>query len=175
MPVRSLQLNNLWLRNLANAVLFQWGWFACLWGGDVVALSITPLLLMAHGLLINPPKHEWAFIAVVGCLGFLADSLFSMLGILQFDDASLGMIPAWLLCLWLLFASTLMHSLGWLRHRLLLAGLLGAIAGPASYFAGTKLAPVVLQSPTSYSLMVLSVFWGILLPGLYLLARNMRC
>ncbi len=36
-------------RRLLNAALFQLGWFACVLGGDLVAVAVTAAILFAHG------------------------------------------------------------------------------------------------------------------------------
>ncbi len=162
-------------RNVANALAFQLGWFACVLGGDAVALPVTVGLLVLHRGLTGANGREWWFIAIVGMVGLIADSLFGAAGVLRFDNPSLGWMPAWLLCLWLLFATTLCHALGWLRQRLLLAGVLGAVSGPSSYLAGSRLADVALLQPDLLALGMLSLFWGLLFPALLLLSRKLRC
>ncbi len=133
------------------------------WGG---------LILVFHGMFFVEKKSEWTFIAVVALLGFVLDSTLAALDILIFDTASLGYIPAWLLCLWVMFASTLNHSLAWLQSRLVLAALLGAIFGPVSYFSGTKLAPVMLAEPVFISIFTISLCWALLLPLLLMACQR---
>ena len=159
-------------KQLFNGVLFQMGWFACVLGGDAIALLALAVFIVLHGLFFVEKKQEWFFIAGVVLAGFAIDSLLSGLGIFLFELPSAGYIPLWLLCLWFIFATTLNHSLVWLQYRLPLAALLGAISGPTSYFAGSKLAAVTLADPLWLSILVISVCWAILLPVLFLLSRR---
>lgn len=163
----------LWPR-VVNAVLFQLGWLACVLGGDAVAVGMLAAILFCHFGLVYRGEHEWRLIAIVGLLGVLCDSLLALAGVLVFDKPSLGLIPVWLACLWLIFATTLRHSLAWLERRLWLAALLGALAGPSSYIAGARLADVGFASQPLLSPLLLSLIWALLLPGLYWLSARLR-
>lgn len=148
----------------ANAALFQLGWFACVLGGDGVALAALLLLLPAHAVLTGTDWREWRLLLLVALTGLATDSLLALAGIFTFERPSAGLIPLWLLCLWVLFATTLRHSLAWLRPRPGLAALFGAVAGPLSYLAGSELAPVTLAQPLALTLSVLALVWGVLFP-----------
>jgi len=151
---------------LLNGLLFQLGWFACVFGGDVIALLCTITLLFLHGIFFITVKCQWVFIAAVTLLGFLVDTGLALLHVFQFEQASLGYIPVWLVCIWTLFATTLNHSLYWLQHKLCLAALLGAISAPLSYLAGSKITLVVLLDPLYLSLLPISICWALMFPVL---------
>lgn len=175
MQDKVLFFNGLIFSRVANAVLFQLGWFGCVVGGDNVALPLTVVLMVIHYSLISGEPRELVFIALVGCIGWSADTLFALAGVLLFTESGAGLIPAWLVCLWLLFATTLRHSLSWLSGRYLLAALFGAGGGVLSYLAGARLSPsVTLGSPLVTSLMALGLFWGLLLPVLLSFLRRWR-
>jgi uncharacterized membrane protein YfcA len=72
----------------------------------------------------------------------------------------------------MLFATTLNIAFRWLRDRLVLASLLGAVFGPLSYFAGARLGAVVINDFPS-ALIALALAWALLLPGLLLLAKRL--
>src|SRR5690554_7704503 len=55
-------------------------------------------------------------------------------------------IPLWLILLWASFAATILHSMAWLLEKTWLAALLGAIAAPWSYYAGSLLKSIELTS-----------------------------
>ncbi len=85
----------------------------------------------------------------------------------------LSLAASMLLCflaLWLLFATTLNSSLGWLQRRLRLASLLGAISGPLCYRAGEALGALQLGSPVVYA--ATAVEWALMMPLGLLLARR---
>lgn len=162
------------LRNklLLNAALFQLGWFACVLGGDYLALSATVFILFCHARFFMTNHREWWYLAAVALLGLLIDNAMSAVGVFTFAQPSAGLISIWLVCIWVLFAATLKHSMGWLQGRWLLAAALGAVFAPMSYLAGSKLAPVTLATPLSFSLIVLSLCWAVLFPLLLLAARR---
>ena len=158
-------------KKLINAALFQLGWFACVLGGDVIAFVVTVAILCIHELFIVNKRYEWSLIAIIAVTGFIIDNALSLFGVFSFQSPSLLYIPLWLMCLWVLFATTLSHSLAWLKDRLWLAALLGGVSGPMSYLAGSKLADVALSSPPLFSLVTISLCWAILLPAFYLYMR----
>jgi hypothetical protein len=74
--------------------------------------------------------------------------------------------------MWLLFATTLNVSLRWLKHRPLLAAALGAVAGPAAYFAGYKLGGVQIPEFTT-TMTALALGWAVFMPFLMLLSKRL--
>jgi len=86
------------------------------------------------------------------------------LGVFTFAGGDRWVLPLWLAVLWLLFASTLRHSLRWTAKAWWLSSLLGAIGGPMSYLGGARLAGVGLPLGLLPSLILLSVIWAALLP-----------
>jgi hypothetical protein len=82
-----------------------------------------------------------------------------------------GAAPYWILALWALFAAQFNTTFGWLKQRMLLACMLGAIAGPMSFRAGAALGAVRFVQPLPATL-ALALGWAILMPTLILLARR---
>ncbi|MBN4055161.1 DUF2878 domain-containing protein [bacterium AH-315-K03] len=157
-----------------NVVCYQLGWFSCVLGGDRVAVFITALCLILHGKFVVSSKKEWWLIGGLSLTGLLVDSALSSAGVFIFETQnSVLLIPIWLLCIWVLFSTTLCHSLVFLQSRLPLAIVLGAVAGPSSYFAGSSMASVTIAEPLVTSLMMISLSWAIIFPCSLLLAR--RC
>jgi hypothetical protein len=74
--------------------------------------------------------------------------------------------------MWMLFATTFNVSFRWLQSRIALAGVMGAIFGPVSYYSGAKIGAVTLIDPMA-AMIALTVSWGLMLPGLLLLARRL--
>ncbi len=60
----------------------------------------------------------------------------------------------------------------WLRGRHALAAVLGAVAGPASYFAGQKLGAIQFVEPTA-ALTSLAIGWAVIMPVLMLIAERL--
>ena len=80
--------------------------------------------------------------------------------------------PYWIIAMWFLFATTLNVSLRWLHRRILLASIMGLIFGPITYYGGAKLGGVRFTDPT-FSMMVIAISWGVLLPIITIIARRL--
>ncbi len=160
----------------ANIVLFQVGWFACVlgaaqghpWIGAVAAAVIVGW----HVWRAAQPPQEFNLIVSVIILGTLWDSLLVMLGWISYTSGTLiaGAAPYWIVALWALFATSLNVSLRWLKQRLPWAALLGAISGPLSYWAASRLGAAHFVEPL-YIVPALAIGWALIMPALMLLSR----
>lgn len=141
------------MRNIANYILFQAGWLACVWpamDGDMFTgpLAIAGLVILHLGLISKPSnrRSELRLLIKVGLLGTLADTLLTGLGLVQYPTSAEAwpymLAPPWISALWVLFATLPAHSLSWLKGRPALGFLFGAIGGPLSFFAGQRLGAI---------------------------------
>lgn len=161
-------------RQLANAVLFQLGWFACLFAANQpLLLLVAPAILALHVLCIGSWSEDGRLVIAVTLLGSLLDCLLLNLGLFDFGYGR-HLIPPWLVLLWALLGTTLNHCLAWTARPWWLASLLGAIAAPLSYLAGARVAGVGLPFGTLPSLLVLALIWAAVLPLLHRLARQLK-
>lgn len=159
-------------KTLINLALFQSGWLVCVLGGDFYAILFTVPALLLHQWLVLDNRREWQLIGVIVLCGCLWDVTMAWFGVIRFADAMPVGIPLWLVCLWLLFATTFLHSLLWLRRYLWLAVPLAAVFGPSSYWVGANLTEAELRSPVFASLAILAAGWALLFPcGIYYAAR----
>jgi hypothetical protein len=157
---------------LANFMAFQAAWFTCVLGaaagwpflGTAAALGAAGW----HLSRCHTPKREAVLLSIVMLIGtvFLA-------GWTAFASGAWlpGIVPHWMIGLWLAFATTLNASLSWLSNSPSMAALGGAIAGPLSYLAGERLGALTLLAPTP-ALVALSVGWALLTPALLRLGRH---
>ena len=153
---------------LINIVLFQVGWVICVVGGNLYAIAFTVPALLLHNWLVLSGRVEWKLIAIVALVGSLWDIGMAQTGVIEYGDAVLFGIPLWLICLWLLFATTFMHALFWLRRYPWLAAVLAGVLGPATYWIGSRLTDASLAMPLWFSLGTMAVGWALLFPfGLY--------
>lgn len=159
-------------KKILNALLFQAGWFACILGGDIIACAALILILGLHALVVIENQREWLVIGLITAVGLVVDNTLTLSGIFTFESASVFAMPFWLLCIWALFAATLNHSLAWLQNRLWLAAILGAISGPSSYLAGSKLSSVVIAAPLPQSLLIIGLCWAALFPLMMVAIRT---
>jgi hypothetical protein len=147
-------------RLLINLAAFQAGWFACVIGGSLVgALAATTIILLHLRLLAAP--GEWRWLVGFALLGLLVDGSMALAGGFTFGEEwqMLGVLPPWLWLLWPLFATLVRHSLAWLWKHPWLAALGGSISGPASYYAGARLASVELAD---WLLPVQALVWALI-------------
>ena len=157
------------LKTVANAVLFQCGWYACVLGGDSLWLLVPIAILLVHLWLIGTWRTEGRLLMAVFALSCVLDSALVKIGLFDFGEAG-RVIPLWLALLWPLLATTLRHCLAWTARPWWLASILGAIGGPASYVAGSHLTYVQLPLGVWPSALILAAIWAVVFTGLQWLA-----
>ncbi len=155
-----------------NALLYQLGWFACVLGGNVGALLALALFVPLHQRFCVQRPSEWGFVLLAGALGLAMDLMWARAGVITFHGALGFGVGPWLAVLWLMFATTLQHALAALQTRLVLAALLGAIGGPASYLAGIALGAASTPLGAWEFAALLAPAWLLLVPLLAWLARR---
>lgn len=152
--------------NFCNFVTYQLAWFAVIlgaaqghaWLGAAMALLVTGV----HLWLRREPL-EFRLVGVAFILGLVIDSTLAATAQVQFaSHGNLPIAPYWMLSLWVAFATTLNHSLGWLMRRPFFAALAGAVFGPLAYLAGEKLGALSLPSP-AVALPMLAAAWFVAL------------
>ena len=145
---------------ILNALLFQLGWFACVFGAQRPwLLLVAAACLAAHFIWVARWRVEGRLVASVALFGSALDTFLLNLGVFDFAGDS-RLLPAWLALLWALFATTLNHCLAWSARPWWLASLLGAVGGPLSYYAGARLADVGLPLGLWPTLLLLSAIWA---------------
>lgn len=167
-------------RSLINLAAFQACWFAAVLGagagwpllGPAFAVLWLPIHILANK---SSAGIELKLIVVAGVLGYLLDSALVLGGLLSFPpQAELGMPSTlWMVTLWLGFAATLRHALGWLRGHYAIAALLGAVFGPLAYWGGSELGAITLTDPLA-SLLSVSVEWLVAMPLLLLVTARLE-
>lgn len=165
---------------LLNLSAFQIGWFACVWGGAngmpaLGAVAVVAIVAVHLAYTAEQPATELALILLAGLIGIVWDSALVALGWLSYPSGVLvpGTAPYWIIAMWMLFATTLNVSLGWLKRRYVLAALLGAVGGPMAYYAGFKLGGVEFKTLT-LGLGAQAFGWAILMPALTLIAEQLN-
>lgn len=160
------------LERLANAVLFQLGWLACVIGGNSLWLLLALAALVIHLRWISSWAAEGRLMLSVVIVGTAVDSVLRYLDVFRFEDAA-PLIPLWLMLLWALLAITLRHCLAWSARPWWLASALGAVGGALSYYGGGRLAGVQFPYGEVPTLMVIGVLWAGLFPLLHMMARRL--
>ena len=156
---------------LVNFAIYQAAWFVCVLGGDAWAW-IAPVLLAVH-LYLSPCRRADLLLAGVLLLAGLAiDGTLRAIGFISFDSTFVP-IPLWLMGVWLTFAILPNHSLAWLKNRLRLSAILGALGGPLAYWAGVRLDAATFNWPLLPSLLLLAIVWAALMPGVIRLSSRL--
>lgn len=163
---------------LINFLAFQLGWFSSVIGAAKQMPWIGPLVfavvLAIHLRNARRPDLELGLVVACGVIGAWFDSTLVALGWVAYPSGQFSgfVAPYWIVTMWMLFATTLNQSMGWLRGRYLLAAVMGAIAGPASYVAGQKLGGIRFEDPFAATV-ALSIGWAAAMPILMVLAERL--
>lgn len=162
---------------IINFVLFQVAWFACVlgaaqgmpWAGPAVVAAVVAFHLAKAPL----PGREIPLLVFAAVVGAIFDSLLVSAGWLVYPSGQLfaGTAPYWIVAMWVAFATTLNVTLHWLKGRIALAALFGAIGGPAAFYAGAALGGVVFADPVA-GYLALAVGWALLMPLLMAVATR---
>jgi len=174
---RALFLGSRSVGLIANFIAFQCGWFACVlgaaYGWPLAGTATAGAIVVWHVLRALRPAEELKLIMIALALGALWDSSLAAIGWIDFTSGTLvaGLAPPWILALWALFATTLNASLEWLKGSAPMAALLGAIAGPLSYWAGVRLGAIEFVAPLP-ALVALAIGWGVMTPLLVAASRR---
>jgi len=165
---------------LTNFAAFQLCWAATVLAAAAGRPLLGPLLslcwLAAHlQWVVADRKAEIRLLLISAIMGALMDSVLVLGAFIAFPpQAALGYpTTLWMVVLWVNLAASLRFSLSWLQDRYAMAALLGLIAGPLAYWAGTSLGAMILpHGPVS--LVAISIVWGIAMPALLLAEQVTR-
>ena len=150
-------------------VFGQAGWFTCVlsaargvaWIGDTVAA----VLIALHLARVERPFDELKLIGSVVAIAVVWESALVATGLLAYPTGAFipGLAPLWILALWALFAAQVNTTYKWLKPRLWLAAVLGAMAGPLTFRSGVALGAVRFAKPGGAAAALL-IGWAVLLP-----------
>jgi hypothetical protein len=161
-----------------NIVAFKIGWVASIIGAanqlPLLGPAVVLMAIAIHLHHVYDTSRELLLILSTGIIGAIWDSVMVAAGWLSYPSGTVvaGFAPYWILAMWMLFATTLNLAFRWLQSKLLLASGLGAVFGPASYYAGAKAGAVVINELTVV-MFALTVAWAVLFPALLMLARRL--
>lgn len=163
-----------------DAVVFYAAWFetvdAAASGKPWLAAGASMLALAINIALTHRRSTEVKLILAAALLGLIVDGLLMTSGFARYAAPGplSGVPPAWLILMWMAFATTLNQSLSWLEDRPGLAAVLGLIGGAASYYAGARFGAMEFSQPLWLALGAVGVLWTAALPVLFYLARHLN-
>ena len=165
---------------VANVLLFNAGWFACIlgaanglpWLGPAV---VAPLALgwLAHHRF--DPRIA-ALYALAFPVGYAFDHAALAADALAFPEraALLTPVPLWMPAMWVNFATMLPLALRFLKGRYVIAAVFGLAGGPAAYYAGMNLGAVELPGPLPRALAIIAGEWALATPLLVFLHARLQ-
>ena len=162
---------------LINLSLFKAGWLASVFTAaasvPAAGATVVTVVVVIHLLRAADVRNEMRLLLFAALLGFGWESLLVSLDLVRYSIGSPvpGMAPYWLVCMWILFATTINFGMRWLHRHVAVAAIAGAIGGPLSFIAGEKVGAVSFPEP-ELSLLVIAVGWAVLLPLLVRVAAR---
>lgn len=168
-PTRPLQI--------ANFVVFQAAWFAAVLGAaHHIPLWGTACAIAAiawHLGVSARPAQEAKLIGFACAIGFVVESAVAMQGHVSYPSGQpVGWLaPYWMVALWGEFAIALNVTMRWLKRRLWLAAVLGAVGGPTAFVSGVKLGGAQFVDMTP-ALAMLALVWAVSMPLLVWLSNR---
>lgn len=155
------------MNNWINLVASQLLWLAAVGGASKGLPWLGPVVLMAFATFQLAPRFRARGDLVLMCLalpaGLVVDTTMALMGLLAYASPGPvhGLAPAWILALWMGFALTFNHSLHYVMRRTWLAIVLGAIAGPFSYWVASRTwGAVQFTDSLPAVLLTLGSLWG---------------
>lgn len=174
-------MKNRKMKIIFNVIGFKLSWIACVLGSVSGYTYLGPAIMVTYvtinTILFGIQRNEILFLLLAALIGTLIDTVKASTGFISYAGgyADINWIaPLWITALWLGFAATLHHSLGWLKENALLAFFMGAVFGPLAYIGGSKIGGITLNYSLPVTILFLSILWGSIIPSLYLLSKKLK-
>ncbi len=158
-------------------VVGQIGWFGCVLsaarGAAWMGVTLACVLILLHLWRVRRPGEELKLIVSVMLIGAVWETVVVSAGLLAYPTSTLihGLPPLWLPAEWAMFAAQFNTTYQWLKSRVALAAVFGAIAGPVSFHAGAALGALQFVKPWPAAA-ALAVGWAGLLPLVTVMSRR---
>ena len=156
-----------------NMVINNFFWAGCVVGRYNFLWLVAPAILCYVALLVySKVIHLSQLLLPIG-LGVFIDSIYTALGIFQFEHHSL-LLPLWMCSLWVAFSTTLPLSLRLLGKNTLFAAITGALGFPFSYYIGYKLGAVSFGLSLPWVFAMVALTWAVILPIMFRWAESQK-
>ena len=154
--------------NSGNFILFHLLWVAAIFGAaegsSVWALLVLALMVVQAGYSLGSWRLDAAMMLAGALVGVSFEMLLLATGLIEYRLQWLpGLPPLWIMALWMGFAMSFNHALGWLARHLGLAALLGAIASVVSVFTGIHFGAAASLKPMPLAI-VYALGWAVMVP-----------
>ncbi|MEX0828422.1 MAG: DUF2878 domain-containing protein [Haliea sp.] len=162
---------------IANLIIFNAVWFACVLGAANNKAWIGLLALLGFAVWqLSISRHRRADLSIfitAGVIGTIIDTAYSQTGLLAYASPAPGpdFAPWWIIALWLNFSLALNYCLRWLQGFLPLSVVFGFVGGPLAYYGGVKLDAVFIQTESVWpALLIIGLAWALVTPLLVYLS-----
>lgn len=153
------------LKNNAHIIYFNFAWYGIAYFAVKGFYWVTMLIALVAYLIVWKQKNlATPFLrkayqqALVLCgLGLLFDVIMHFYGVVQFANMGGGLLPLWLVSIWVLFASVLPTLALTFKDRPIIGSMVAAISAPLSYLIAEKM--TLLQFVFRQSYFIYVVFW----------------
>ncbi len=154
-----------WAASLAGVV------FGYEWSG----LVMLTFFVAWHARKSPTARADFLLAAIAMSIGLVLDTLYIRAGLIVYEGSSLwhSFAPLWILGLWVNFALTMNGCLGWLQQRRMLAGVLSAICGPASYYGGIALGTARVTGDPAILFTAIGLAWAVAVPLLLTMSAHL--
>lgn len=163
---------------LANYVLYQAGWFACVLGGaahrPLTGAAVAAGLVGVHLFLCRDRAIEVSLIAAALLTGLAIELLQLRAGTYRMTSGTIveGWPAPWMLMLWAQFATTFRFSLKSILARPAAAAVFGAVGAPLAFLAGDRMGALTLLPPLTYGMERLALSWALAMVLFAVLVRR---
>lgn len=164
---------------ILNFFAVQGAWFACVLGGAndwaLAGTLVVACVIGLHLTVAQRPLPEALLITTAAAVGLAWESTLVTLGLMSYPSGhfAAGLAPYWIVAMWALFATSLNLSMAWLKGRVWLAALFGAVGGPLAYLSGSRLGGLEMSDPV-LALGAQAAGWAVLFPLLTRLATRLN-
>jgi len=147
---------------------YQITWFACILGEKIYTSPLmgffTGLAFVLIYFFYVIEKSRFIFIILaISIPGYLFDSLVVYFNIYDFNsNLKIGLLPIWMLILWLSFAILFDEVLFFLKNFKIPGIFLSALLGPLTYYLGEPLGIIKINNLTIF-IIVMIIFWSLLM------------
>ena len=167
------------LIKIINAAFFYLIWWGCILGirSDLYYLGpmLTAVFILVHLNMISDVKKEMMLMVCCGALALAVESAHIHSGLLSYQGYLLSgslLPPLWIICIWVTLSATLNYSMFFLKDRWPLMALCGGIFVPVCYYGAMRGGILNFHCSTQTSLLILAVVWGICLPLMYYINKQ---
>ena len=147
---------------------YQITWLMCIFG-EILYKSFFPglicgLIFLFIVFINTKNKRKFTFIVFsIAIAGYLFDSILVIFKIYNFESSLyFGLLPIWMLVLWLSFATLFDEVFVFLSRYKLIAISLSAVLGPLTYYLGSPLG-IININKLSFFFILMIIFWTFLM------------